>query len=360
MSVETYPAETPPDQSPQLPAHQAGVVPGGQGQDSAESGMGALIKSACLFMTLDACAKTGLLDRLRAGESTTEVLFAGLDGTLGNAVMRYLELQDVVMAEKGGTWRLTERGRLLTSEVSLAMLGMYGEAYGAVLSQSADLLTRRAAYGWDVWRDDAALGRHGATLFHRFHTQGLLNALAGADTQCLLDIGCGAGQLLIDLCVQDPGMRGVGLDISPEAIAVAREQAVAAGVADRVEFVVADAFDPESWPAVCHEPDTLVAVELIHELFREGEGRVVSLLDTVADLLRAGRKHFILGESQLCYDNRGDDSEYFLVCSLTGLGLPVREESWLDLIGRTQLQCLRTFTRSDARQRLVFYDLVRR
>ncbi|WP_413804426.1 SAM-dependent methyltransferase [Streptomyces sp. OE57] len=327
-------------------------------RDYRESGLDQMIKNTYLFMTLDACARAGLLDRLREGQTASEELFEGMDRKLAESVVRYLELQGVVEDGKEGAWRLTERGQLLTSEASRAMLGFYGEAYGPVISRAADLLVSQATYGRNVARDTAALGRHSATLFHRFHTPTVLNALGDIDAQCILDVGCGAGRLLVDACAQNPNLRGVGLDISPDAIDVARQLAFTAGVDDRLEFVVGDAFHPESWPAVCREADTLVAVGVVHEFFREGEERVVALFDTFAELLRSGLKGFILGEPQLRYDNAEDDSEFFLVHALTAQGFPLRRELWLDILARTQLRCRRLLTRPEAGQRLVFYDLV--
>jgi release factor glutamine methyltransferase len=56
----------------------------------------------------------------------------------------------------------------------------------------------------------------------------------------LLDLGTGSGCLLLALLSELPGARGVGVDISPAAIDVARANATALGLDDRVGFVVAD------------------------------------------------------------------------------------------------------------------------
>ncbi len=53
----------------------------------------------------------------------------------------------------------------------------------------------------------------------------------------VLDIGTGSGAILIALLSELPKARGVGSDISPEAPAVAAENAVRLGVAERCRFV---------------------------------------------------------------------------------------------------------------------------
>ena len=53
----------------------------------------------------------------------------------------------------------------------------------------------------------------------------------------LLDLGTGSGALLISLLLEWPQARGVGVDVSPEALRVARQNAKALNCLDRVEFV---------------------------------------------------------------------------------------------------------------------------
>src|SRR5262245_22929677 len=59
----------------------------------------------------------------------------------------------------------------------------------------------------------------------------------------VLDVGCGSGDLAIALA--ERGCRVVGVDFVPAAIDHAREKArsLAPNVAERVEFLVADAFN---------------------------------------------------------------------------------------------------------------------
>ncbi len=56
----------------------------------------------------------------------------------------------------------------------------------------------------------------------------------------LLDLGVGSGCLLLTLLREFPQATGVGLDASPDALEVARANAQALGVADRVTLVSSD------------------------------------------------------------------------------------------------------------------------
>jgi release factor glutamine methyltransferase len=56
----------------------------------------------------------------------------------------------------------------------------------------------------------------------------------------LLDLGTGSGCLLLALLHELPAARGLGIDRSPEALAVAERNASALGLADRAQFALGD------------------------------------------------------------------------------------------------------------------------
>ncbi len=57
------------------------------------------------------------------------------------------------------------------------------------------------------------------------------------------DLGCGDGRLVIAAVVLSGAKRGVGIDLDPERIKQSKENARAAGVADKVEFRQGDVLD---------------------------------------------------------------------------------------------------------------------
>ncbi len=67
-----------------------------------------------------------------------------------------------------------------------------------------------------------------------------LNALPAAATA--LDFGTGSGCLAVTLAVKSPDARIVAIDISPEALALARQNAERHAVTSRVEFLGGDGF----------------------------------------------------------------------------------------------------------------------
>lgn len=323
------------------------------------STMPQMIATINMCQAIMAMEEAGLAQKLRAyGVCTKDELLDGLNSRIAPDFLRYL-VTCGLLETSGESYVLSKMGHLLTADLPLARLGFYLQAYGPVTQRAGDLLTGRATYGADVRRDGGQLGRHSATVFTRFYTPIILDAVRTAGAACLLDLGCGAGPLLIDACLQNPALTGIGIDIEPKAIEIGRERAHKSGVGDRLEFFVADAFDPASWPEQCASADSLCAVGVMHEAFRDGEMEVVRRLNSYNAILPR-LKLFLLGEPELLYDNRENDSDFFLVHLLTGQGIPRDRNGWLQVFEKTRLECRRILTPSAAGPRICFYDLTLR
>lgn len=128
---------------------------------------------------------------------------------------------------------------------------------GATVHAAADALARRRLSGEPVGRIRGSREFWGlpfrlspATLEPRADTETLvaaaLGAVAGRAPERglrIADIGTGSGAILVALLHELPGAFGTGIDISPEAIETARENADAAGVGARALFAVGSYLD---------------------------------------------------------------------------------------------------------------------
>lgn len=65
------------------------------------------------------------------------------------------------------------------------------------------------------------------------------------------DVGTGSGCIAVTLLCERSNSRGIGVDVSPAALVVAKENAIAQGVDQRIDFVVSDCFDslPQGSPS---------------------------------------------------------------------------------------------------------------
>lgn len=70
------------------------------------------------------------------------------------------------------------------------------------------------------------------------------NRLRDATAPKILDIGTGSGAILVSLLKVLSNAKGIAVDISPDALAVAKENAVRLGVSERAAFYLGDLFTP--------------------------------------------------------------------------------------------------------------------
>ena len=144
-----------------------------------------------------------------------------------------------------------EHAVALTDETSPAFLpGFFQIAQGTVADAGhiAEAARSGGGMGWHEHNTDVHLG------CERFFRPGYaanlvpawLPALDGVTAKLefgahVADVGCGYGASTILMAQAYPRSRFVGSDYHRESIAIARERAAEAGVADRVSFEVADA-----------------------------------------------------------------------------------------------------------------------
>ncbi len=72
--------------------------------------------------------------------------------------------------------------------------------------------------------------------------KGMLKMADVKENDVLYDLGCGDGRIVIT-AARDYGATGTGVDIDPERIAEANENAAQAGVTDKVKFVQGNLFE---------------------------------------------------------------------------------------------------------------------
>jgi release factor glutamine methyltransferase len=108
----------------------------------------------------------------------------------------------------------------------------------------------------------------------------------------VLDLGVGSGALLLAILAERPAARGLGVDVSEEALAVARENAANLGLASRVALLRSDwasGLEAESFDLVVANPPYIPTDEIsgLSPEVRDHEPRLA--LDGGADGLDAYR-----------------------------------------------------------------------
>ena len=97
----------------------------------------------------------------------------------------------------------------------------------------------------------------------------------------ILDLGTGSGALLLAALDQWPGAAGLGIDISPAALAVARANAARLGLADRAAFAAGE-WEDAAGPAdllLCNPPYIERDAALAPQVLREPAGALFAGAD---------------------------------------------------------------------------------
>jgi len=102
--------------------------------------------------------------------------------------------------------------------------------------------------------------------------EGMLDLAGVTKEDVVYDLGCGDGKIVVAAARR--GARGVGIDIDPDRIEEANANAKAAGVSDRVQFILGDIFDP----AVKINDATVVTLYLLPALNQKLAPRLKSEL----------------------------------------------------------------------------------
>src|SRR6218665_196568 len=153
-----------------------------------------------------------------------------------------------------------------------------------------------------------------------------------------LDLGCGTGDFLLQWVLQSPDARGVGVDMSADALRQARETALRWGVADRLSFHEA-AVGPSPLavpPGALDGVEMVTSMYMLHQFGRDGREAIVDVVRALKAQLPG--RHFLALEVEACDPQEFAAQtpppahfgrlDYRLIHQLSGQGLPRGQEDW--------------------------------
>jgi len=171
------------------------------------------------------------------------------------------------------------------------------------------------------------LGVDGRALVPRPETETVvercLALLMGRERPRILDVGTGTGAIALALADELPAARVVAVDVSPEALALARENAERAGLADRVELLEGDVLGGATGPfdlVVSNPP--YIPVERLGSLepeVREHDPRLAVVASGVTEAVAEGAPN-LLGRGGWLVLEVGDGQDQGVAELLRSLG----------------------------------------
>ena len=243
-----------------------------------------------------------------------------------------------LIKKEGSDYVLTEKGKRMFNVYTRGVLNIYLGGYAEIFYRLSDMLADRLQI------NDPALERsaHHAAAGTAFATctftiPDVYAQLEDQNVHCLMDLGCGTGDFLIQYLRLHPTVKGIGVDMSPEAIEQAKFNADHFGLSERLSFYVSEVGTqalvvPEAELA---EVDMVTSMYMMHEFGRDGEAQVINVLQALAQQLP--QRKLLLLEVEECDPEvfaRGAAPKHFgrldylLIHVLSGQGLPRTQQGW--------------------------------
>jgi 2-ketoarginine methyltransferase len=239
------------------------------------------IRGLALAFALQHVLEGGVYDKLVESSSGVHIeqlaREQNLDARRLSGLLSYLANEHVVMVGDGVV-SLTARGRRLSRFRSWYQLlvGGYAQSFsqiGHALSAGSAAVTR------DLGK--VGIGSCGMSHFDAIPlTQSLLKQIPKVDV--LLDLGCGNGRYLVELCTANPGLRAIGVEPSLDGFNDAQRSIAESEFQDRIQLHQQDACGFLEHPKQHWTPDVLVLGFVLHEILGQGgEEQVIAFLRTV-------------------------------------------------------------------------------
>ena len=246
------------------------------------------------FHALYALTEIGFMREIGEGPVDVHEFAERTGGDTGAlmAVARYLDGIGLFWRDAAGRFYLDAE----VSELDLATIEMF-YAYDAMFRDLAPLLRGSRRYGVDFERDARLDIRATAAICRGFSYPALIAEIRRHAPRLVVDLGCGSAEVLIALCREDPERRGIGVDISPAAIAHARRRVAEESLDDRIEIVPGDITAPETVlpQSVRDEVDLLFSAAVFHEFAFNGTGALTRVLCAVREAFPG--RHLLLSEA---------------------------------------------------------------
>lgn len=221
----------------------------------------------------------GLFDELAGQHRINLAAFAvreNLDPKVLKSLCDYLyELK--ILNRNGENYSLTQPGSFLVETLSGPLQSVY--AYEDVFHNLEALLKKEKRYGLDVNRRGEFVARGSGSTGKLLVFPLVAELLSQNKFERILDLGCGDGAFLIDLCERDGRMRGYGLDISPEAIAAGQRKLSRKNLQHRLQLLVGDIFELDDMADRLQGIDAATCIYVLHEFLTDDREQILDLLD---------------------------------------------------------------------------------
>jgi len=230
---------------------------------------------------------------------------------------------------------------------------LFSLAYQPVFENLTGLLRKEVIYGKDVLRRGAYL-RESSHIYNNKAWDFIIDYLRKEEVNTVVDLGCSAGDFLVQVHDNFPRMQGIGIEIDKEVVVLANDLLTEKGLNNNIFINEGDVMHPEEWQDSIKkyiEPQHTVftGITVWHEFLDKGEKNIL-------DILSKYRLHFpgctliIVEYNGIPFEEfdslpesfRESASVYQLVHPLTLQGLPQPPKVWQTILTESGIRIQET------------------
>lgn len=175
-----------------------------------------------------------------------------------------------------GGYALSDKGRDIVGTLRGWLELTYG--YDELFVNLTDVLRRKKVYGKDFYRRSDYVAKGSGEMENVLFFPLAIDMIKEAGYKKVLDLGCGDGTFLREVCRALPDVTCWGIDLAPEAIEDGKVRAREAGLADRIELMALDISKIQEAPESFRQIEAATVFFVLHELLYTSDDRVVAFL----------------------------------------------------------------------------------
>lgn len=303
-----------------------------------------LIEGAHLLKAVSLLYKSGLSEILKEPKTVESLVsFSGFEhGKLESMLWYLAERTDFIEKKGEGTYQLNEA--YFSYRKSEFLIRQYAQAY----SFDGDILEYSLKGVKTVSFVDEE--KH-ALAYKKLEGAGFpfLKKLIGQmDVNCVLEFGCGAGNLLMELAREHKGFRGYGVDANKEMYTRFTENISKYNLSGQLTAFHGNAEKPNGIinEAGLKEVELIVAASLVNSFFSEGEGQIINWLQMMKSVFPDRRLLIADYYGRMGVDHYSNSPEILLhdwVQLISNQGIPPAEEgAWRKIYEKAGCRLLDT------------------
>ena len=294
--------------------------------------------------------ETGVFETLKnKGELSSDEIAAqnNLNPVLLKGVLNFLYHSDKILNKEKNKYSFTNFGleNIFTDALLTMSFGAVG-AYSCILTELVPSLRNQKKYGVDYIRSGDLIAK-GSYYTGRKNYPWVINNMKKLGIKKVADLGCGSADVLISLCEENQDLRGVGVDISQNALDEAKKRIIKKGLENRISLVKGDLYKPETFSKELADVDGFNAIMVMHEFLRDGKEKVIQMFKAMKSEFKG--KYFFLGEFDCLTDDEYQELPYperihylfyqHIIHPLTWQGLGYKED-WLDIFKKADIELI--------------------